>query len=302
VSGGAAARPDEPLLREYLDHLRAERGLSPNTLDAYGRDLRRLQEQAREAGRALLELEQNAIAEHIRRLGDAGLAPRSVARAVHAIRGLYRFAVREGRIERDPMENLRAPRVFPKLPRFLPASQVEALLDAPDVATPLGLRDRAILEVLYATGLRVSELIGLHAGDLDMEVGLVTAFGKGRKERLVPLGREARSWVARYLEARSQLARGRSPKPLFLSRRGGALSRMGLWGIVRRHAVTAGVEQTLTPHVLRHSFATHLLERGADLRSLQAMLGHADISTTQIYTHVTKERLKQIYEQFHPRA
>jgi integrase/recombinase XerD len=302
VSGGAAARPDEPLLREYLDHLRAERGLSPNTLDAYGRDLRRLQEQAREAGRALLELEQNAIAEHIRRLGDAGLAPRSVARAVHAIRGLYRFAVREGRIERDPMENLRAPRVFPKLPRFLTASQVEALLDAPDVATPLGLRDRAILEVLYATGLRVSELIGLHAGDLDMEVGLVTAFGKGRKERLVPLGREARSWVARYLEARSQLARGRSPKPLFLSRRGGALSRMGLWGIVRRHAVTAGVEQTLTPHVLRHSFATHLLERGADLRSLQAMLGHADISTTQIYTHVTKERLKQIYEQFHPRA
>ena len=302
MSGGAAARPDEPLLREYLDHLRAERGLSPNTLDAYGRDLRRLQEQAREAGRALLELEQNAIAEHIRRLGDAGLAPRSVARAVHAIRGLYRFAVREGRIERDPMENLRAPRVFPKLPRFLTASQVEALLDAPDVATPLGLRDRAILEVLYATGLRVSELIGLHAGDLDMEVGLVTAFGKGRKERLVPLGREARSWVARYLEARSQLARGRSPKPLFLSRRGGALSRMGLWGIVRRHAVTAGVEQTLTPHVLRHSFATHLLERGADLRSLQAMLGHADISTTQIYTHVTKERLKQIYEQFHPRA
>jgi len=303
VSGEAAAPPpDEPFLVEYLDHLRAERGLSPNTLEAYGRDLRRLQGDAREAGARLLALDQSALAEHIRRLGDAGLAARSVARAVHAIRGLYRFGVREGRIDRDPMENLRAPRVFPKLPRFLTGSQVEALLAAPDVSTPLGLRDRAILEVLYATGLRVSELIGLQAGDLDMEVGLVTAFGKGRKERLVPLGREARDWVARYLEVRPELAKGRKPRPLFLSKRGAGLSRMGLWGIVRRHAVTAGVEKVLTPHVLRHSFATHLLERGADLRSLQAMLGHADISTTQIYTHVTKERLKQIYEQFHPRA
>lgn len=299
---GEVPPPDEDFLREYLDHLRAERGLSPNTLEAYGRDLRRLQDQARQSGQTLLELQQASLAEHIRCLGDAGLAARSVARAVHAIRGLYRFGLREGRIDRDPMENLRAPRVFPKLPRFLSAPQVEALLAAPDVETPLGLRDRAILEVLYATGLRVSELIGLQAGDLDMEVGLLTAFGKGRKERLVPLGREARDWVARYLEARPRVARGRNPKPLFLSNRGGGLSRMGLWGIVRRHAVTAGVERVLTPHVLRHSFATHLLERGADLRSLQAMLGHADISTTQIYTHVTKERLKQIYDRFHPRA
>jgi integrase/recombinase XerD len=211
VSGEAPPPPpDEPVLSEYLDHLRAERDLSPNTLEAYGRDLRRLQAEARDAGAPLLALDQSALAEHIRRLGDAGLAPRSVARAVHAIRGLYRFGVREGQIERDPMENLRAPRVFPKLPRFLTGSQVEALLAAPDVETPLGLRDRAILEVLYATGLRVSELIGLQAGDLDMEVGLLTAFGKGRKERLVPLGREARDWVARYPGSPAAAALGRS--------------------------------------------------------------------------------------------
>jgi integrase/recombinase XerD len=216
---------------------------------------------------------------------------------------MYRFAVRESRIEADPMENLKAPRAFQALPRYLTCAQVDTLLAAPDVAKPLGIRDRAILEVLYATGLRVSELIGLRPGDLDMEVGLLTCFGKGRKERLVPLGRTARKWVERYLEVRGTLGRRRPAGPeLFLNQRGGRLSRMGLWGVVRRHAVTAGVERTLTPHVLRHSFATHLLERGADLRALQAMLGHADISTTQIYTHVTQERLRKVYDRYHPRA
>jgi len=201
------------------------------------------------------------------------------------------------------MENLKAPRAFKALPRFLTPSQVEALLAAPDVKTPLGLRDRAILEVLYATGLRVSELIGLDPGSVDMQVGVLTCLGKGGKERIVPLGSEARRWVERYLaEVRGRLLRGRGAKALFVSNRGGRLSRMGLWGIVRRHAVTAGVERVLTPHVLRHSFASHLLERGADLRSLQAMLGHADISTTQIYTHVTRERLRQLYDRYHPRA
>jgi integrase/recombinase XerD len=226
-----------------------------------------------------------------------------VARSVHAVRGLYRFAVREGRLEIDPMENLKAPRAFKALPRFLTPAQVEALLRAPDVATPLGIRDRAVLEVFYATGLRVSELIGLRAEDVDRRLGLVTCFGKGRKERLVPLGAEAQRWVQRYLEeVRPRLTRRREDPVLFLSNRGRKLSRMGLWGLVRRHAVTAGVQSVLTPHVLRHSFATHLLERGADLRSLQAMLGHADISTTQIYTHVTRERLRKIYDRFHPRA
>ena len=293
----------EAFLREYLDHLRVERGLSPNTLEAYGRDLARLEAFARSRRRALLSLRQADITEFIGSLRERGLSARSVARAVHASRGLFRFAVREGRIEADPMENLKAPRAFKALPRFLTPAQIEALLAAPDVSTPVGLRDRAILEVLYATGLRVSELIGLRTADLDLQVGLLTCFGKGRKERLVPLGQMARGWVERYLaEARDRLARGRSLPILFLSNRGGRLSRMGLWGIVRRHAVKAGVQSVLTPHVLRHSFATHLLERGADLRALQAMLGHADISTTQIYTHVTRERLRKVYDQFHPRA
>jgi integrase/recombinase XerD len=287
----------------YLDHLRVERGLAQNTLLAYAHDLGRLREFALRRRRDVLELRQADLARFIAALRDAGLQARSAARAVHAVRGLYRFAVREGRLATDPMENLKAPQAFKPLPRHLSTAQVEALLAAPDAGTPLGVRDRAILEVLYATGLRVSELIGLRASDLDLELGLVTCFGKGRKERLVPLGQQARRWVKRYqAEARPGLARGGATSNLFLSQRGGRLSRMGVWGIVRRHALSAGVERTLTPHVLRHSFATHLLERGADLRSLQAMLGHADISTTQIYTHVTRERLRRIYDRFHPRA
>jgi len=288
---------------DYLDHLRVERALSPNTLEAYGRDLARLVVYARGAKRSLLDLRQSDLTEFIGSLRAEGLSARSVARAVHALRGFFRFAVREGHLETDPMENLLAPRAFAALPRYLTPAQVEALLAAPDVASARGLRDRAILEVLYATGLRVSELIGLRARDLDLEVGLLTCFGKGRKERLVPMGGEARRWVLRYLDdARPELAGERTAAELFLNHRGGRLSRMGLWGIVRRHAVTAGVQATLTPHVLRHSFATHLLERGADLRALQAMLGHADISTTQIYTHITRERLRKVYDQFHPRA
>ncbi len=280
-----------------------ERGLAENSLLAYGRDLSVLQERARQRKKPVLAMKQSDLTDFIAWLRSRGLQPRSVARSIHALRGFYRYAVREGHLELDPMENLRAPRAFKALPRFLTPAQVEALLAAPDVSTPLGLRDRAILEVLYATGLRASELIGLKPSDLDMNVGLLTCFGKGRKERLVPLGRVARDWVRRYLrDARPGFAKGRDRTPLFLSLRGGKLTRMGLWGLVRRHAVGAGVERILTPHVLRHSFATHLLEHGADLRALQAMLGHADIATTQIYTHVTRERLRKIYDQFHPRA
>ena len=251
----------------------------------------------------MLALKQAELTDFIAWLRSRELSPRSVARAVHALRGFYRYAMREGKLSIDPMENLKAPRAFKALPRFLTTAQVEALLAAPDVGTPLGIRDRAILEVLYATGLRASELIGLKPTDVDLEVGLLTCFGKGRKERLVPMGRPARQWVVRYLEAaRGSLAKGRAVLKLFVSQRGAPLTRMGLWGIVRRHGVTAGVERILTPHVLRHSFATHLLEHGADLRALQAMLGHADISTTQIYTHVSRERLRKIYDQYHPRA
>ena len=286
---------------EYLDHLRVERGLAPNSILAYGRDLGRLAGFAEGRGGDPLSLRQQDLSEFIGSLRAEGLSGRSVARSVHALRGFYRYAVREGRLRDDPMENLRAPRSFRPLPRYLTPAQVEALLAAPDTSTPLGLRDRAILEVLYATGLRASELIGLRPQDLDLEVGILTCFGKGSKERLVPFGSQAQSWVRRYLAE----VRGRHPRPgpsLFLSQRGARLSRMGLWGIVRKHAVTAGVQGVLTPHVLRHSFATHLLERGADLRALQAMLGHADISTTQVYTHISRERLRRIYDQFHPRA
>jgi integrase/recombinase XerD len=300
---GDGKKPLPAACREFLDHLRVERGLAANTLVAYGRDLAQLAAFTERRGKDVLALGQGDLAAFIASLRSSGLSARSVARAVHGVRGFFRFAVREGRIATDPMENLAAPRAFKPLPRFLSPTQVESLLRAPDVAKPLGVRDRAILETLYATGLRVSELTGLKPGDLDLEVGLLTCLGKGRKERLVPLGRVARDWITRYLRGvRPRLAReGRAPW-LFLSQRGGRLSSMGLWTIVRRHAVTAGVERVLTPHVLRHSFASHLLERGADLRSLQAMLGHADISTTQIYTHITRERLRKLYDQFHPRA
>jgi integrase/recombinase XerD len=295
--------PPCAILDEYLDHLRVERALADNTLLAYGRDLRALSKWAEGRTGSLLALPSSDLADYMGVLRKEGLSARSVARAVHAARGFFRFAVREGRLAVDPMQNLRAPRSFKGLPRFLTPAQVEALLAAPDPKAPYGLRDLAILELLYATGLRVSELTGLRPGDLDMDVGLLRCMGKGRKERLVPMGRVAGRAVAKYVaDSRKALLRGRGSPYLFLNNRGQRLSRMGLWLVVRRHAVTAGVAHVLTPHVLRHSFASHLLERGADLRVLQVMLGHADISTTEIYTHVTRERLRQLYDQHHPRA
>ena len=291
------------LLDEYLDHLRVERALADNSLLAYGRDLRALSRWAERRKGSVLELRSSDLSDYMGVLRKEGLSARSVARAVHAARGFFRFAVREGRLAVDPMQNLRAPRSFKGLPRFLTPAQVETLLAAPDPRTPYGLRDRAILELLYATGLRVSELTGLRPGDLDLSVGLLRCMGKGRKERLVPMGRVACRSVEEYVSgSRTALQRGRGSPYLFLNHRGQRLSRMGLWLIVRRHAVTAGVAHVLTPHVLRHSFASHLLERGADLRALQVMLGHADISTTEIYTHVTRERLRQLYDLHHPRA
>jgi len=302
AAGRAGRAPTPSIGEEYLDHLRVERGLSDHTLLAYRSDVARLAAFASGKRRELLGLRQSDVVDFMAALRASGLSPRSIARSVHAIRGLFRFAMREGRLETDPMENLKAPRAFKALPRYLTRAQVEALLAAPDVSRPLGVRDRAILEVLYATGLRVSELTGLRRADVDLELGVLTCFGKGRKERLVPLGREACRWVERHLQQGVGDGAGKAPPWLFPGRGGGRLSAAGLWGIVRRHAVGSGVERVLTPHVLRHSFATHLLENGADLRALQAMLGHADISTTQIYTHVTRERLRKVYDQFHPRA
>ena len=297
-------RPIEDVrITDYLNHLRAERGLSPNTISAYRSDLQKFQAWAGSRERAIEAVKPRDIAAFLAHLRALGLSARSAGRAVHAIRGFFRFLVREEKLAEDPMENVRSPRPFKPLPRFLNRAQVEALLEAPDLTTPLGLRDKAILETMYASGLRASEVTHLKTENIDPDIGLLRIFGKGRKERLVPIGSSALAAILKYeQEGRPRLLKKKSTRELFLNHAGSGLSRMGLWLIVRRHALTVGVAGVLTPHVLRHSFATHLLENGADLRALQAMLGHADISTTEIYTHVTRERLRQVFDKFHPRA
>jgi len=288
---------------DYLNHLRAERGLSPNTISAYRSDIQKLQSWAASREQAIDAIKPRDVAAFLAHLRALGLSARSAGRAVHAIRGFFRFLVREEKLAEDPMENIRAPRPFKPLPRFLNRAQVEALLLAPDPGTPLGLRDKAILETMYASGLRASEVTHLKTENIDPDIGLLRIFGKGRKERLVPIGSSALAAILRYeQDGRARLLKKKKTRELFLNHAGEGLSRMGLWLIVRRHALAVGVAGILTPHVLRHSFATHLLENGADLRALQAMLGHADISTTEIYTHVTRERLRQVFDKFHPRA
>ncbi len=288
---------------DYLNHLRAERGLSGNTISAYRSDLQKLAAWARSREQALEDIKARDVAAFLAHLRALGLSARSAGRAVHAIRGFFRFLVREEKLTDDPMENVRSPRPFKPLPRFLNRAQVEALLQAPDSGTALGLRDKAILETMYASGLRASEVTHLKTENIDADIGLLRIFGKGRKERLVPIGSSALGAILRYeREGRAKLLKKKKTRELFLNHSGEALSRMGLWLIVRRHALAIGVAHILTPHVLRHSFATHLLENGADLGALQAMLGHAGISTTEIYTHVTRERLRKVCEQFHPRA
>lgn len=294
---------EDPRITDYLNHLRAERGLSPNTISAYRSDLQKLSSWARSREQPIEAIKARDVAGFLAQLRASGLSARSAGRAVHAVRGFFRFLVREEKLSEDPMENVRSPRPFKPLPRFLNRAQVEALLLSPDLNTALGLRDKAILETMYASGLRASEVTQLKTENIDADIGLLRIFGKGRKERLVPIGSSALAAILRYeQEGRAKLLKKKKTRELFLNHTGGALSRMGLWLIVRRHALAVGVARILTPHVLRHSFATHLLENGADLRALQAMLGHADISTTEIYTHVTRERLRQVFDKFHPRA
>ena len=290
------------MLDQYLDHLRVERRLAANSVESYARDLGRLAAFARGEGCALEELTRPQLEAFVRGLLAEGLAPRSAARAVASTRGLYRFLVREGRLEASPAEDLHGGRPWPALPRYLAAEEVDLLIERPDTSTPLGQRDRTMLEVLYATGLRVSELVALRAADVNLAGGYLTCTGKGGKQRLVPLGDRAADAIRRYQQAsRPALARAGSPPRLFLNGRGGPLSRVGFWKILKGHARQAGLRADVSPHVLRHSFATHLLERGADLRAIQMMLGHTDLSTTQIYTHVLETRMRAIYEQFHPR-
>jgi integrase/recombinase XerD len=278
--------------------------MAANTLAAYGRDLDRLVADAALLGRGLPDLGRADLERLVQRARRRGLSAASTARYVATLRGFYRYARLAGQIAENPAADLRAPRSLASLPRFLSLAEVDTLLGAPDVGVPAGLRDRALIEVLYATGLRVSELVGLRASDLRLDQGYLQVTGKGGKGRIVPLGESAGRWVTRYLaEGRPALTRRRASPWLFVNQRGGQrLSRVGFWKILKRLGRQAGVTAPLSPHVLRHSFATHLLDRGADLRAIQAMLGHADLSTTQIYTHVLEARLRAIYETFHPRA
>jgi integrase/recombinase XerD len=290
------------LIDPYLHYLEVERGLSPNTLSAYQRDIAKLHRFATGRQKKLQELGGSDIRDFLRDLHRRGLSHRSIARILSAVRGLYRFSVAEGLLAVDPTEQIDAARIPRSLPRYLSLDEVDSLLAAPDISTPEGLRDRTMLETLYASGLRVSELVGLRIDDVHFEAGYLLCRGKGRKERIVPLGRSAIDWLEKYLsKGRSELTRRRTPW-LFVSRRGSQITRQRFWQILKACGRTAGISRKLSPHVVRHSFATHLLERGADLRSLQLMLGHANIGTTQIYTHVSRERLRRVYDQHHPRA
>jgi integrase/recombinase XerD len=291
------------LVDAYLTHLRVERRLADHTLESYGRDLQRLSEFAAGLETPVAGLTRHDLENFVSGMMHEGLSPRSVARAVAAVRGFYRFVALAQHRDTNPADDLQGPRAWPSLPKFLGVEEVERLIKQPDTATPRGVRDRALIEVLYATGMRVSELIRLRATDLDLEAGYLTCTGKGNKQRIVPFGEEAKAWVKKYIrEGRPALLGKRSSPWLFVNaRRGGPLSRVGFWKILKGYGREAGLPRTLSPHVLRHSFATHLLERGADLRAIQMMLGHADLSTTQIYTHVLEARLRAVYDRFHPR-
>lgn len=289
-------------IADFLAHLALERNLSPRTCDAYGRDLRQLAAWLEVEKLSLDAVDRPAIRGYLGARRDAGLSARSAARALATIRSFYRFLVRTGVLARDPTTDLRSPSLWRTVPHALSTEEIEALLAAPDTGTPLGLRDRAMLETLYATGLRVSELVGLTVDRVRLDPGFVRVVGKGRKERLVPLGGAAVAWIERYqLRARPALDRLRAPE-LFLNHRGHPLTRQGFWKILRQHGQAAGIRSQLSPHVVRHSFATHLVENGADLRAVQMMLGHVSLTTTEIYTHVARERLRRLYDEKHPRA
>ena len=288
-------------LETYLDALAAERGLAGNTIDAYRRDLIRLGEDLAADGVDILTAKAPELQSHLRKLRLHGLSPRSISRAIASIRGFYAFLIEDRRREDNPAVHLLSPKTWRQLPKVLSETQIEALLAAPDLSKALGVRDKAMLELLYASGLRVSELVGLELSQLRLDQGFLIAFGKGSKERIVPVGERAESRVGRYLEeVRPVLISGRH-ETVFLNHRGHGMTRQGFWKILKGYGITAGIRD-LSPHVLRHSFASHLLEHGADLRAVQMMLGHADISTTQIYTHIHQQRLKSLYDRFHPRA
>jgi integrase/recombinase XerD len=288
----------------FLDHVKVERGLSRNTVEAYGRDLARFRRYC--ADRALDDtaaVDARHVFDYVVKMSEARLAPRSQARGLVALRQLFRHLRAERHVERDPTGDLELPRIGRPLPVTLSLDEVERLLQAPRRDHPRGLRDAAMLETLYATGLRVSELVGLKEGDVDLLQRYLSTVGKGRKQRLVPLGDRAAECIEAYkLEARPSLLKARVSPALFVTHRGGPMTRQMFWKLITAYARAAGIRKKLSPHKLRHSFATHLVERGADLRAVQAMLGHADIGTTQIYTHVSREHLVGVVRRHHPRA
>lgn len=286
----------------YLDFLIVEKGLAKNSIAGYAADLRHF---GHHLAAEKLELETAGrihLVRYFQSLRAAGISARSVARALAAIRGLYRFLTAERYLKNDPTENVENPKLWSSLPKSLPAEDVEALLAAPDTASPEGLRDKAMLELMYATGLRVSEVTKVRVDDLVLDAGFLRTMGKGSKERIVPFGEAAKEAILRYLELGRPAFDQRGDPTLFLSRLGRGFTRQSIWMKIDRYARNAGISAHISPHMLRHSFATHLLEHGADLRSVQMMLGHSDISTTQIYTHVSRARLQKMYDQYHPRA
>lgn len=293
-------------LDDYLQFLRVERQLAANTLLSYERDLKSYVQYLKEVEQmdSLRNVERIHILNHLSHLKETTMSSRTVARHISSIRSFHQFLIRERIVDKDPTVHLEMPQMDKKLPNVLSIEEIEALIEAPDTSKANGKRDQAMLELLYASGMRVSECINLDMEDVNLTMGFVRCFGKGGKERIIPLGKSALSSCKGYLSgARNDLSKtGVTTDALFINQRGKRLTRQGFWKLLKQHAQKAGIQKELTPHTLRHSFATHLIENGADLRAVQEMLGHADISTTQIYTHVSKTRLKDVYSQFHPRA
>jgi integrase/recombinase XerD len=289
------------LIDQFINYLRVERGLSDNTVQSYSRDLVRFLQFLEMKGASPGDTTQDGISEYIQSL-SGHISPRSISRNISAIKMFFRFLMTEGKIKDNPTRLAETPRISKRLPNVLTHQEVELLLSQPDTKKPEGQRDQAMLELLYATGLRVSELVGLKTLDINLDAGYVRTLGKGFKERIVPMGDKAMAAIREYLaNGRRKFLRGGNPPYLFLNYRGRSLTRQGFWKIIGKYGLKAGISKKITPHCIRHSFASHLLEAGADLRSVQVMLGHADISTTQIYTHVTRERLKELHEKYHPR-
>ena len=292
------------LLDQFLNYIAVERGLSINTLDSYSRDLNKYLNHLTNIGiKDINKTTDLTVISFISILKKEGLSNRSIARNLTAVKMFYNFLTQDHYIKNNPTLNIETPKREAKLPQILNIGEIDLLLQAPDKNTPLGLRDSAFLELLYATGLRVSEIVSLSLNDINLEAGYLIAYGKGSKERVIPIGEVSQNVIREYLKTSRPILLNNKQSPyLFITRSGKPITRQGFWKIIKKYSLAAGIKKNITPHTLRHSFASHLLERGADLRSVQMMLGHVDISTTQIYTHVTTERLKKIHSQYHPRS